>query len=129
MTEPKTQVSQRAREALADAFDAIGPTGYARHIRSIVSEGTNGWFWAKPALQAIEANLRQPTPAVVEALGDALHGLSARMLVERAFETEAIHTAYERVVKAFAALDAAALSAAPQTDPQGEAVREAFIDG
>lgn len=93
----------------------------------------------------------------VEALGEALHGLSARLLIAGAFNNDAVHAAYEKVVSVFEghaaglphshgalasivadpdccasskAIARAALSEQPRTDAAGmrEAVRAEIIN-
>jgi|GEM_PF-5635195 len=143
---PTVEVSQRARpfmagdpvvhrgkpfwnlgviQSISEETGSITCNWWADHGFFQAASGSRDLRHAADVHRSLRADLRQSTPAVVEALGDALHGLSARMLVERAFETEAIHAAYERVVKAFTALDAAALQPQTPTDPQPEGVRGA----
>lgn len=56
------------------------------------------------AAAMLERLAASDTEARVEALGEALHGLSARLLLSGAYEDDATHAAYEKVVERFSAL-------------------------
>lgn len=55
-------------------------------------------------LEAEQAASRDREARLVEALGEALHGLSAMLLLTGALNDDKAHAAYEKVVARFAAL-------------------------
>lgn len=54
--------------------------------------------------EAAEAASKAREAALVEALGEALHGLSAMLLLTSALDDDKTHAAYEKVVALFQAL-------------------------
>ena len=87
------------RKALALLNDVLAAKGYAQW-QSISYDGSTFNTALCRAIEQHEA-FRQEVSGRDERLGEALYGLSARLLMAGFFENKEDHAAYERVVEAF----------------------------
>lgn len=107
MTQPETITMTEVTNGQIDPAH-YGPTGdIARNIASYCQGNARAHVYtaAFAALTTAQAEA-EAKDAEIEALGEALHGLSAMLLLSGALNDEKTHVAYEKVVARIAALRA-----------------------